>query len=118
MDRTNDQSSFTETSVFASQIFGTQSPSLKKDLLGITVTTAPLPTAGQIVLKYAVDENIATDTFTTIFTETTNDSISFSAINSLPKEYKEIQFRIESTGGAVITGLTFKEEVTGKRNYD
>lgn len=125
VDRTNDQSSFLETSVFESQIYnGSQADpkidsSWKKDLLGITVTFDPLPAAGQVVLKYAIDENIATDTFVTIFTEATNDSISFSAINSLPKGYKEIQFRFESTGGAEPTGLYFKEEATPKdRPYD
>ena len=83
--------------------------------MGITVTTEPLPTAGQVVLKFKKDEETS---FTTIFTEATNDSISFSAVTSLPKDYKEIQFRIESTGGAEITGFTFKEELTGKRNYE
>ena len=71
-----------------------------------------------MVLQYATDEDITTGSFTTIFTNTTDNSISQSNVDSLPKEYKEIQFRIESTGNAEITGLTFKEEVTGKRNYD
>ncbi len=118
ISKTNDQSNFTATSIYESRIFGTLSPSFKKDLLGATVTTPFLPTAGQIVLEYAVDENIGTDTWTNIFTEATDNSISFSAVNSLPKDYKEIQFRIESTGGGEITGFTFKEKVTGKRNYD
>ncbi len=52
---------------------------------------------------------------TTIFTEDTNNSISFSAVTGLPKDYKEIEFQILSTGGAEVTGLSFKEEITGKR---
>lgn len=115
--KTNDTSSFTATGIWESQIFGTDDPSLKKDLQGITVTFDPLPTAGQVVLKYATDSTIGTDTFTTIFTEATDNSISFSAVNSLPKEYKEIQFRIESTGGGEVSNISFKEELTGKRNY-
>ncbi|HEC65752.1 MAG TPA: hypothetical protein ENI23_10680 [bacterium] len=124
LSKTNDSSSYTATSIYESKIFNTKDTdagagsSLKKDLVGITVTTEPLPTAGKVVLKYAVDENIGTDTFTTIFTNTTDDSISNSGITDLPKDYKEIQFRIESTGNAEITGLSFKEEVVGKREYN
>ena len=38
-------------------------------------------------------------------------------VDALPKDYKEIQFQIISTGGAEITGLSFNEEITGKRPY-
>ncbi len=116
IDRTVDTASYLNTSIYESQIFATENSSLKKDLLGVTVNTTPLLTAGQIVLQYRINQNIG-GSWTTIFTEGTDNSISFSAVNDLPKDYKEIQFRIESTGGAEITGLTFKEEVTGKRNY-
>lgn len=118
LTKTNDSATYTGTSIYESKIFNTVDSSLKKDLLGITVTTEALPTAGQIVLEYLTDENIGGTSWNNIFTETTDNSISFSAVNSLPKDYKEIQFRIESTGGAEPTGLFFKEEVTGKRNYE
>ncbi len=113
----NDQAVFTDTSIYESVIFNAGDASLQKSLIGATVATAPLPTNGQVVLKYAIDENIGTDTFITIFTNTTDNSISHSAINDLPKEYKELQFRVESTGGSQVTGLSFKEEIIGKRNY-
>jgi len=50
-----------------------------------------------------------------IMTHSTDDAVKHSAINiestgaTLP-QFNEIQFRIESTGGAVITGLKFKYE--------
>ena len=111
---------FTATSVFESLIYNANDSSLKKNLIGVSVTTEPLPAAGQIVLKYRTDENINDESagWTTIFTEATDDSISYSAVNSLPKDYKEIQFRIESIGGAQPTGLSFKEDILGKRTYD
>jgi hypothetical protein len=96
--------------------------SVTKKLLGVTVMTEPMPSSGQIVLKYRKNEDIIGDAWTTIFTHTTDDSISHSAINiessgaTLP-EYKEIQFKIESTGGAVITGLKYKSEVIDKDLY-
>lgn len=120
VDRINDQATYS-TAVYESQIFDGEDSSLMRKLIGATVTTVPLPTAGQVVLKYRKDEETS---FTTIFTEATDNSISHSAINiessgiSLPTDYKEIQFRIESTGGAEITGFSFKEEVVGKRTYD
>jgi len=115
VERTNDQATYA-TGVYESQIFNTGDSSLKKDLVGATVMTDPLPTAGQIVLKYRVDAE--TSWSSAILTEGTDSSISSSVVTGLPKDYKEIQFRIESTGGAEITGLSFKEEITGKRLYD
>ena len=100
------------TSAYETQYFNNNDSSQKKKLLGVTVITAPLPTAGQIVLKYRTDENAS---FTTVFTEATDNSMFHSAVNiessgvNLP-QFKEIQFRIESTGGAEITGLKFKTE--------
>lgn len=111
LSKTNSSASYTATSIYESKIFNFGDSSKKKRLIGITVMTEPLPTAGQVVLKYQVDENIGTTIWTTIFTEATDNSISHSAINiessgvALPPIFKEISFRIESTGGAVITGL-------------
>lgn len=117
--RSNDATSFTASSLYESQIFTLGDSSTTKKLLGATVMTEPLPTAGQIILQYRKDEATS---WTDIFTHTTDDSISHSAINhestgaTLP-EFKEIQFRIKSTGGAVITGLKFKVEVLDKDIY-
>ena len=118
LSKTNNSASYTATSIYESLIINGGDSRLKKDLLGITVTTDYLPAAGQVVLKYQTDANVGSTTWTTIFTNTTDDSISHSAVTGLPKDFKEIVFRIESTGGAVITGLEFKLEITGKDNYD
>lgn len=111
MTKTDDQSVFA-TSIYESKRFNTGDSSQYKDLLEATVATEYMPTAGQVVLKYRTDQNTA---YTTIFTNTTDNSISRSAITGLPKEYKEIQFRIESTGGAEITALIFKESLKGRK---
>ncbi len=111
---------YTFTSKYESLIFDEGDNSKSKKLIGVTVMTEALPTNGQIVLKYRKDKDLVDGAWTTIFTEATDDSIEFDAINisgaTLP-EYKEIQFRIESTGGAVITGLKWKAEIIDKQKY-
>ena len=118
LSKTNDTASYTATSIYESLIINGGNSRLKKDLEGVTVTTDYLPTDGQVVLKYQIDENIGGTTWITIFTNTTDNSISYSAVTSLPKAWKEIVFRIESTGGAVITGLHGKLDVIGADIYD
>ncbi len=89
-----------------------------KNLVKVGVTTEPLPTAGQIVLKYRKNEETS---WTTIFTHTTDNSLSHFSINiestgaPLP-QFKEIQLRVESTGGAVLTGLYMESELLDTDN--
>ena len=118
IQRTDENANYTYTSIGESLIFDSGDPSVTKKLIGVSVTNVPNPTAGQVVLKFRKDAETA---WTTIFTNTTDDSISESAVNyssgtNLP-EYKEIQFRIESTGGAEITSLKFKSEIIDKDLY-
>ena len=85
---------------------------VNKEIVKVGVTTEKMPTAGQIVLKYRTKEDEA---WATIFTHTTNDSQYHEAVNieadgSLIPQFREMQFRIESTGGAVVTGLVIKWE--------
>lgn len=119
LSKTDDQATYSATAIRETVIFNGDNSSVTKKLKGVTVMTEYLPAAGQIVLKYRKDKDTS---FTTIFTEATDNSISHSAINiessgaNLP-EFKEIQFRIESTGGAVVTGLKFKYEILEKDIY-
>ncbi len=119
--KTQDSStSFANNSIYETVIFDAGDSSLKKDLVGVTVMTDPMPTAGKVLVKYKKDED---STWTLISTFTDDNGISKGAVSietSSAKvlNYKEIQFRLESTGGAEITGLTFKEEITGKRKYE
>jgi hypothetical protein len=113
-DDSNDNPTYSTTnaSLLETLIFNADDPSRNKKLVGVTVFTEPMPTAGQIVLKYRKDTETS---WTTIFTNTTDSDISHSAVNiesdgsNLP-QFKEIQFRIESTGGAVITGFKARVE--------
>ena len=127
VNRTDDALAFDTTNacIYESLIINDKDSSKKKKLIGVEVMTESLPTNGQVVIKYRKDEDINVNsattvpTWTTISTEATDDSISHGAINiettgdDLP-EFKEIQFRVESTGGAVITGIRYLYERVGK----
>ena len=113
VSKTNDQESYiSQTAILESKIINDGDSSATKKLDTVTVMFEPLPTNGQVVLKYKKDEETS---YTTLYTYTTDNAISHgtggqeSSSGALP-QYKEIQFRIESKGGAVITG--FKKRST------
>ena len=118
MTKTDGAGTYSASSIYE-KLFNTIDSNTTKKLLGATVMTEPLPAAGQIILKYKANEE---SSWTTIFTEATDNSLSHSAINiessgaTLP-QYKELKLRIESTGGSVITGLKFKEEIMDNDIY-
>lgn len=107
--KTDDAANYTFTSIYESLRFNGGDSNFKKKLLGVSVSTVALPAAGQVVLKYKKD---AETSFTTISTNTTDNSVYQEEVNirgtgSNFPEFNEIVFRIESTGGAEITGLKF-----------
>lgn len=116
--KTDDSASYV-TSIHETKIYDGGDASLKKKLIGVTVSTEPLASGEQVVMKYKMDDETS---YTTIITHDTDNELSKSAINiestgvNLP-EFKEIQFRLESTGGAKITSYSFEYEITGKRIY-
>lgn len=122
LTKTVSTASYSTKAIYESQILSGGDNSLTKKLIGVTVTFEPLPTDGQVLLSYKKDEETS---FTTIYTHTTLNSVSHSAINiestgvDLP-EFKEITFRIESTGSAAgvnITGGSYKAEVIDSKLY-
>lgn len=125
INRSDDNLSYSYTSIYESQIFNFGDSSEFKKLIGVTAMTEPLPTGGQLVLKYRIDDDIEGGSWTTIFTENnsegTNPSISKSGVKDSTganlKEFKEVQFRLESTGQAIPTGLKFKTEDISRDIY-
>lgn len=118
LSKTNDQQVYVATAIYESTYQDFGDASLKKTLDGVLATFEPLPAAGQVVLKYRKD---AETSWTTIFTESTDNELSHSSIGidngAKISDFKRIQFRIESTGGAVITGLQAKASFTSKRQF-
>lgn len=117
LSKTNDSAAFTATtSIWETTILNLGDSSATKKLLSVTAMTEALPSAGQIVVKYKKDEETS---FTTIQTNTTDDSISKTSVNiessgAILPQFKEITFRVESIGNAVVTGLKFKAEFIDK----
>jgi len=118
----DDDSAYSTTipAVFETLIINGGDSAKTKKLLAVSVSTEPLPATASIVLKYRINEETS---WTTIFTNTTDNSISHSSVNieatgvNLP-EFKELQLRIESLGGAILTGWKAKMETISKDIYD
>lgn len=116
--KTDDAANYTFTSVYETEIFWDGKDTNR--IVGVSVTTEALPAAGQVVLKYKKD---AETSFTTLYTDGTDDSLRHSTVNNestgveLPT-YKRLRLRVESTGGAVITGLFFVRETLPDDIYE
>jgi hypothetical protein len=114
MDKTDDVANYTTTSVYETSI-NPQMPSTdrpqKKKLISVGALYEALPSGAQVVVKYKVDGG----SFLTVFTETTTNAVrtepSTRASAAQFTDGTEYEFRIESTGGAVVTGLTYKYQV-------
>lgn len=84
---------------------------MKKQLVTVYATYLPLPTAGQVVMKYRVD-SLVNGSWTTTFTDSTDNSVrSETLVSSAGDQFTSgtnYEFRLESTGGAIITGWGYK----------
>lgn len=110
IDKTNDAATYAFTSIFETQVYDFGDSSVQKQLLGISLTTTPIPASASVTVKYKVDD---ASSWTTIGTLSTQGAISrdFVNIESTGADFatgKEYQFRCESTGGAEITGYKIK----------
>jgi len=111
ISKTNESAAaFTFTSVWESIKFNGGDINKTKRLVGVAVSKAT--TTGQVVVKYKTE---ADSDFVTIHTMATGSAVSQELIKivstgkNLP-EFQEIQFRLESTTGAEITGFKFVYE--------
>lgn len=115
ISKTNDASTFSYTSIFESLILGDGFTNRK--LKEFILTTAPIPTGGSVTVKVKNDDDTS---YTTIGTLSTVGATSRQFLNiessgvNFPSS-RESQFRIESTGGAEVTGwLPIYEGTLGK----
>ncbi len=116
VSKTNDQANYTATSIIETVInpnMPAQHRYQRKKLVAVGAMYDPLPTAGQVVVKARVD---SAGSYTTIFTETT-DAVVYTEPAATPSggtflnDGKELEFQINSTGGAVPTALVYVFEV-------
>lgn len=110
IDKTNDAATYAFTSIYESQIYDFGLPENEKRLEAIKVSFVKLTSGQAVTVKVKVDD--ATN-WTTVGTYNTVGGISRTFINiestgaALPSG-REIKCRIESTGGAEITGYKIK----------
>ena len=79
----------------------------KKQVMVIGVSYDPIPSGGQVICKYKVDGG----SWTTIFTETTVGQVTTEkTVKSVIG--REFQFRVESTGGVIITEIKYAYQIT------
>jgi hypothetical protein len=87
----------------------------------ISASYAPLPSAGSVTVSYKID---AESSYTDIFTDSTDNSLRHDARKKessgvrLPLEFREIQFKVSSLGGAEPTELKFRWEEKQVEQYD
>lgn len=84
-----------------------------KQLKAVIVRYVALPTAGQVVLKQRTDSTTAWTSITAAFTETTDSALVTEMVSNGATQFtagREIEFRLESTGGAEILELAYQYE--------
>lgn len=106
---------YNESSLYESRVFGDAFTPL--NFKGATVSFEKLPTAGIVTLKYKEPEDT---TWTTMGTQSDDNAkrlIVTQNTAGLPYTMTEVQFRIESTGGAVLTAFEFVTEDSDDKPY-
>jgi hypothetical protein len=112
IDKTDDTATYSFTSIYESQIFDLGDVSTTKRLNQFSILTAPILSGGSVTCKYKMDDDTS---WTTIGTLSTVGEVGrdFYGIESTGEDFAtfgEIKFRLESTGGAEITGFKFITE--------
>lgn len=107
IDKTNDAATYAFTSIYESQIYNFGDPCLTKQLQQLSIYTASLPADGSVTAKYRVDGATAWTTIGTLSTDgaLSRDFLNIESTGAAFASFKELEIRLESTGGAEITGF-------------
>lgn len=126
--RTDDQLEFTGTSIWQTRIINeilglrnkrVPDSSATKQLMRVTLMVSPLQAGQSATVQYRVD---GAEEWIPIFTMNDDGDISHTAVNceslsgdeALFPEHHELEFSLESTGGAEITGFKCSTEFVDK----
>jgi hypothetical protein len=109
IDKTDDTAAYTFTSIYESQIYNMGDPCMDKQMLEFAIYTAPI-TAGSVTVKYKVNSDTSWTTIGSLSTvgELSRIFYDIESTNTAFATFKEIRFRLESTGGVEITGFKLK----------
>jgi len=110
VDKTDDTAAYTFTSIYESQMFDAGDVTSDKTLLSLDVAFVKLTSGQSVTAKYRLD---GATSWTTIGTASTVGDVlhAFLNIESTGDAFasgREYEFRLESTGGAEITGFAPK----------
>jgi len=113
IDKTNDAATYAFTSIYESEIYDFGEPTSDKSLDFFRVYYRKLAAGEAVTAKYRWDDATS---YTTVGTDSTDDSKSrtFLSIESTSDAFsagKELQIRLESTGGAEILGYELEATV-------
>ena len=117
--KTDDSATYSETSVFETQLWNPGGSSILKKLIGVTVDCAYLPSGASFTIKYRKNEETS---FTTIASEAVDNVLYHSSIQiestgvTLP-EFRELTLRVESTGGAELTRIYAEADIVQDEIY-
>jgi len=106
VDKTNDAAIYAFTSILETQIFNFGETEIEKRLDKVKVSFRRLAVNESITVKYKVDDQTS---WTTIGTFATAGVLSHTFLRESSKDFtsgKEFRFRVESTGGTEITGIS------------
>lgn len=113
IDKTNDAATYAFTSIYETQVLNFGDVHSDKTLLSLKVSFRKLASGETLTAKYRVDGASA---WTTIGSYTTVDTLSKTFLNIESTELafasgREYEFRLESTGGLEITGLSAQARI-------
>lgn len=106
-------STHTNTSVYESGVnpgMDEEDKYFDKKLYGVRVNHLPLPANASVVLKYRINSNGADTDWLTVYSQTTPGETGFKTSRATLAQFskgRDIEWRIESMGGAVVTGFTY-----------
>ncbi len=115
-------SSYGATSIYESLVnpdMAEEDTIQQKNLFAIGVNFLPLPTNASVVLKYRVDSSGDDSDWVTVKTFTTAGKTRFVATDAAGETFVagvNYEFRIESTGGAVIKSFSYKYKADTSTN--
>lgn len=113
VDKINDASVYTNTSIYETNIISFDDNTIFKTLKKVKVACRKLASGESVTIKYKADD---TD-WITIGTFNEVGKVSTAFERPVTDEYmraREFKFRVESTGGAEVVGLVFRSEITNE----
>lgn len=107
VSKTSATSTYTYTSIYESQIFDFGDSNFTKQIKTLTIYTDPITTGQSATLKYRVNGATSWTTVGSISTvgEVSRDFYNLEASGNDFSTFKEIEIRLESSGGCRITGF-------------